>query len=221
MILKENRQINELVLIFVGNFNPSIVQPSWMAHKGLIREEEGLNAKVNVIHNELAQFDLDWLKVQVTRDRFELRTTQEPYFEPLKDIATGIFGILQETPLESFGINHLRHYTLESEKQYYEFGNKLAPLKNWSPIMNDPRVLTLEILMNKPDGGSIRVRIQPSDSIKNSKSAFMSNINDHFVSSLPSTKRSQHLIKLLNENWRESFVLADKTEANIQEIIKL
>lgn len=220
MILSENRQINELVLIFVGNFNPSIIQPFWLAHKGLIREEEGENAKVEVIHNELVKFDLDWLKIQVTKARLELRTTQEPYFEPLKDLACGIIKILRETPLDSFGINHIRHYILESEKQYYEFGNKLAPLSNWSSFMQDPRLVSLELVMNKKENGYIRLRIQPSDSLKNTKNAIMTNINDHYSSEVSGPKKSDQLLNLLMENWNRSFSFANEAESNIEKIIK-
>lgn len=220
MILKENRQINELVLIFVGSFNPVIIQPFWLAHKGLIREEEGENAKVEVIHNELVKFDLDWLKVQVTRARLELRTTQEPYFEPLKDLAIGIVKILSETPIDSFGINHIRHYILESDQQYYNFGNKIAPLGNWSTIMKDPRLLTLEILMNKTENGSVRLRVQPSDSLKNSKNSIMTNINDHYSSDGVGSKRNDNLLKLLADNWQKSFAFANEAEENIQKLIR-
>ena len=220
MILKENRQINELVLIFVGNFNPVIIQPFWLAFKGLIREEEGENAKVEVIHNELVKFDLDWLKVQITKSRLELRTTQEPYFEPLKDLAIGIVKILNETPIDSFGINHIRHYILESDKQYYEFGNRIAPLNNWSAVMKDARLLTLEILMNKTENGSVRLRIQPSDSLKNSKNSIMTNINDHYTSDGVSSKRNENLLKLLADNWQKSFALANEAETNIEKLIR-
>lgn len=221
MMLKENRQINELVLIFVGNFNPVIIQPFWLAHKNLIREEEGANAKVDVIHNELVKFELDWLKIQVTKARLELRTTQEPYFEPLKDLAIGIIKILNETPLDSFGLNHIRHYILESDKQYYDFGNKIAPLSNWNSIMKDPRLLALELLMNKPENGSIRIRVQPSDSLKNTKNAIMTNINDHYSTDTMEPKRNDQLLKLLTENWLNSFSFADAAELNIEKLLKV
>jgi hypothetical protein len=221
MVLKENRQINELVIIFVGNFNPVIIQPFWLTYKNLIREEEGLNAKVEVIHNELVKFEIGgWLNIQVTKARLELRTTQEPYFEPLKDLAIDIIKILNETPLDSFGLNHIRHYILESDKQYFDFGNKIAPLNNWNFIMKDPRLLTLELLMNKPENGSVRIRVQPSDSLKNTKNAIMTNINDHFTIDIVGPKRNDQLLKLLTDKWRDSFTLADEAELNIEKIIK-
>lgn len=221
MILKENRQINELVLIFVGNFNPVIIQPFWLAYKGLIREEEGGSAKVEVIHNELVKFAIGgWLNIQVTKARLELRTTQEPYFEPLKDLAIDIIKILNETPINSFGLNHIRHYILESDKQYFDFGNKIAPLNNWNGIMKDPRLLTLELLMNKPDGGSVRIRVQPSDSLKKTKNSIMTNINDHYTTDVVAPNRNEQLLKLLTENWNNSFSFADKAELNIEKIIK-
>lgn len=219
MILSENRQINELILIFVGKFNPAIISPYWLVYHKLIREEEGKNAKVEVIHNELVKFEIDWLKIQVSKDRFEFKSTQESYFEPLKDLAVSIFKILNQTPLESFGINHLRHYTLDTAKEYYEFGNKLAPLAPWKKTMKDPKVLSLELLDLK-ENGSRRVRIQPSDSLKNTQNAFMININDHFETDLPNPQKNDKLISFLIESWASSFAFADEIESHIEGVLK-
>lgn len=159
--------------------------------------------------------------MQVTRNRLELRTTQEPYFEPLKDLAVGIVKVLNETPIDSFGINHIRHYTLESEKQYYEFGNRIAPLSNWNSIMKDPRLLTLEVLMNDTENGSVRLRIQPSDSLKDTKNSIMTNINDHYSVDVIGVKRNEALVKLLLDNWKKSFLFADIAEGNIERLVRL
>jgi hypothetical protein len=43
-------------IVLVGNFNPAIFQPAWLAAKGLIRESEASAAVVEVIHPELAQY---------------------------------------------------------------------------------------------------------------------------------------------------------------------
>ena len=51
-------EIETFSIVFVGDFNPVILQPFWLANKGLIRESEATNAKVEVIHNEVVKFEL-------------------------------------------------------------------------------------------------------------------------------------------------------------------
>jgi|SRR5690606_18821411 len=216
-MLLENRQINLLSIVIVGDFNPVIIQPFWLASKKLIKEEEATNAKVELIHNELVKFQIgDWLHIQVTRERLEAKTAQEPYFDALRDLLISIFTYLRETPLRAFGINHSRHYSVE-EKQYYDLGDRIAPLSNWNDLFKKPEVLSVEILQkgetNRP-GGEIRLKIQPSDSLKK-RFCFMTNINDHTV-----VKDTVALIQLLKDNWNSSFALANKVELTLEKLIR-
>lgn len=217
-MLQENRQITSLNIVLIGQFNPVIIQPFWLSSKQLIKEEEATTATVEIIHSELVKFRIgDWLGMQITRDRFELHTTLEPYFEPLRDLTLGIFDILKETPLTAIGLNHILHYSLNDEKLYHLLGDKLAPLNNWDGLLNKPEILSLEVVQrgkeNMPDG-SVRIRIQPSDTLKQAYS-FMININDHY-----SLKDIKSLNKLLNDNWSLSFKLASNAEGTIEKILK-
>lgn len=215
-MLSENRQINVLSVVVIGDFNPVIIQPYWLVSKKLIKEEEAESAKVELIHNELVQFHIkDWLYVQVTRERLEVRTAQEPYFDAVRDLVVSIFAYLKETPLRALGVNHTRHYSI-GEKQYYELGDRIAPLSNWDKLFKKPEVLSVEILQkgesNRP-GGEIRLKIQPSDSLKKSFS-FMTNVNDHSVVS-----DAKVLVALLKENWQSTFKLADEIETTMEKLI--
>ena len=85
-------QIETRGIVFLGDFNPSIFQPFWLASKNLIQEEEAKNAKIDVVMNELSRFQLgEWLSVEVSRNRCEFKTMKSPYFSPMKDLAS--FGI--------------------------------------------------------------------------------------------------------------------------------
>ncbi len=221
MVLKENRQISQLVLVFIGDFNPVVVQPYWLASKGLIRETEGEQAVIELIHNDLARFKLDWAEFLVTKDRFELRTTQEPYFDVLKDLAIGIWKILSGTPIRSLGINHLRHYLLESKEQYYNLGNVLAPLKNWEGLFEEPRLLNIEIITSKYKEGIKRIRIQPSDSeTLSGKNAVMLNLNDHYQIAKNAALQGQNPSELLANHWKWSLEFADKAESHLEKLIR-
>ena len=216
-MLSENRQINTINLVVLGDFNPAIIQPFWLVSKKLIKEEEANSANLELIHNELVKYQIgDWLNVSVTRERFEVKTSQEPYFDALRDLVLSVFGILKETPIRALGVNHVRHYTLE-KKPYYDLGNKIAPLKNWEPLLENPEVLGLEILQKgKPNmpGGQVRIKIQPSDTLKNPYS-FMTVVNYHY-----SITDASLLPKLFDECWRKTFKLSDLTEERIDQIIK-
>jgi len=203
MLLDRFLQIETFSLVAIGDFNPVIFQPFWMSSKGLIRDEEAKNAVVDIVHNEILRFELDWLKIEITRTRCEFTTAKEPYFEPLKDLAIGIFEILKETPIKSYGLNHIYDLAFNTDSQYFEIGNKLTPLDLWKEDIKSPRLFQLEIFENeRKDGldGYRRIRITPSD--KSISFGVAVNINDHFnINKLDFTTH-------LEENWNNSFVQA-------------
>jgi hypothetical protein len=107
-------QKESLSIVFLGEFNPVILQPFWLLNKGLIREEEAKNAKVGVIHNEIVKYELDWVGIEISKQRCEFKTTKSPYFYPMRDLAISVFKILRETPLKALGINHIFDFQLPS-----------------------------------------------------------------------------------------------------------
>jgi len=107
-MLNNYLQIHTASVVFVGEFNPVIIQPFWLANKKLIRDQEAQDAKVEIIHNEIVKFEIDWARFEITKDRFEIRTSQEPYFEPMRDLVISIFEILKETPISALVSNNLK-----------------------------------------------------------------------------------------------------------------
>lgn len=199
-------EIKNLSIVLVGNFNPSIVQPHWLANKGLIREEEANEAKIDLIHNEYACFNLGWAKLEVWLDKFAVSTTQEPYFEIIRDLCVGIFATLKETPVTAVGINTTSHLRTLTKKQYSEFGDKLVPLANWD-FLNNPRVRTIEMLDNEiaERNGYRRIIIQPSDKLSDT---IMFNINDHYNFE-DKTAINNQLTNLFNNHWHTSLKESD------------
>lgn len=204
-MLHDYLQVYRLSIVLTGEFNPVIVQPFWLASKKLIREAEATTAKVQIIHNDIVQFDLDWVSIEITKRRFEFKTSQEPYFEMVKDLAISIFEILNETPITALGINHIKHYSLRDAAQFYSFGDRLAPLSNWS-FLEGPRLFNLEIVeVNRPDAlnGNYRIRIYPSDS--DGRFGVVFNINDHYAFSSGNSKsNSSDAVKTLASQWKNS-----------------
>lgn len=198
-------EIKTIHLVFAGDFNPSIIQPFWLANKGLIRDSEAQDAKVEIIHNEFVRFSFDWVTIEVRQDRFDIQSSQEPYFSIVKDLCIGIFNSLKETPIKGLGINHIWHCNLRNSESYFEFGNKLAPLINFD-FLNNARMIHLDIIEqkrsdNKP--GSYRIRIEPTDKASTNFGVAI-NINDHFGLDVNNTGRGGEMLKILKENFDSS-----------------
>jgi hypothetical protein len=219
-MLKDYLQVRTLSLVFLGDFNPIIVQPYWLVSKKLIKEQEAKETEVELLHNELVKYDLGWASLEITKKRFELRTSKEPYFEPLKDLIISIFSILSETPINAVGINHIMHFALPDKERFYEFGNKLAPLNIWENMINDPRLLLFEILEQKrKDGrpGFVRIKVQPSD--QNIQYGVSLNINDHYSIGIGEDGQKGEILKCLKDNWSYSFKRADEITEELWEKI--
>lgn len=207
------KQVYTLSIVLIGNFNPPIVQPFWFSSKKLIREQEAQDAIIEVIHPELVRWNIGWMSVEVTQSRFEIRSSQEPYFEPIRDILVSLIGILKETPLSAFGINHLLYFALPDENRYYEFGDKIVPLSNWSKFLKEPRLFLVDVGEAKRGDnyvGQYRVRIQPSDLKLTTPWGILISINDHFDLN-GVNKQAADLIEILKENWLGSFTRAMET----------
>jgi len=221
-MLEDYLQIESLSIVFLGDFNPVILQPFWLSSKGLIREDEAITAEVKIIHNEIVKFELDWVSVEISKQRCEFKTNKSPYFEILKDLSLGVFKILRETPIKSLGINHIFDLALRSQESYYQFGDKLAPLQNWTDILNDPRLLILEILEeNRKDGykGRYRVRVTPSD--HNKPFGISVNINDHFKLEDHEKGTDMEMVKVLETNWENSLKRSKSvTQSLLNKILK-
>jgi Cu/Ag efflux protein CusF len=191
--------------VFVGNFNPKIFQPSWFAAEGLIGKQDAEEAKVEVIHPDISIFSLEWVKVQVLRERFSVETKQEPYDEALRDIAFGTFTILKHTPLTKMGINMFMHFRVESDAKWHAIGHKLAPKDIWEGVLQKPGMKSLAMEeYPRRDGynGYIQVKIEPSSQVK---PGLFFGINDHIAVKDPENATgSDEIVNLLKEIWPES-----------------
>ena len=74
-------------IVLVGDFNPPILNPDWLAARGLIREEEAQDAKgVGVISQDLTAFSTAWLELEVTRERFAAHTSDPSNVATLSEL---------------------------------------------------------------------------------------------------------------------------------------
>ena len=168
-------------IVLIGDFNPKIFQPAWFAAQEppLIPKLEAEEAKIEIIHSDVATFEVDWFRLQVLRNRFQISSYQESRYEFLRDLVLGTFQILQHTPVREIGINREVHSGVENEKVWHEFGHRIAPKDVWNGILEKPGLLSLTMVGVRTDGhnGDINVIVQPSTTIR---PGIYFNVNDHY-----------------------------------------
>jgi len=205
-------------VVLRGDFTPTIFQPAWLASHKLIRQQESDAAKVDVIHPNATQFTTEWLQLKVLQDRFDVATTQESFYEPLRDLVVGVLKILNEIPLKALGINRGFHYRLESERMWHNIGHQLAPQKPWESLLDKPGLRSLIIEGVRPDGhaGYIQAKVGPSTKVKFGVHIEM---NDHYElkSGDANAPAARHATELLTECWagsmKRSLAIAEKIAA--------
>ncbi len=198
-------ELQGLTLVLVGDFNPKIFQPDWFALQDLMTSEEASNADVEIVHPDVCSFSVDWASLQVTREKFIIRSQMDPYFERVRDITLASFSILQHTPLKMLGINHDAHYSTVSETEWNEIGHHLAPKDDWKGVLDAPGLRTLIIEESKRrDGrkGHLQIKVEPSQKV--TPGIFL-HLNDHYVFETKlEPAASAELKEILDEGWSRS-----------------
>lgn len=200
----QHPEMQGISVVWLGDFNPKIFQPAWFAAEGLIRKQEAEEANIEIIHPEVVSFALEWLRLQVTRERFFVSTTQEPYYEVVRDLVLGTFSLLRHTPVHKMGINTDMHFRMGSEDAWHAFGHRLAPKDLWQGILENPGMRSLTMEGRRPDGckGSIHVKVEPS--VRVHPGVYV-NVNDHYeVADPKSVIGSDEMRTLFERSWGES-----------------
>jgi len=197
--------IQAVSIVLRGEFRPTIFHPSWLASYDLIRRQEADAATIELIHPNAAVFKLDWLDFRVTEDTFLVSTTQEPYYEALRDLVLGVLDILSYTPVNLMGINRDFHYRAPSLDVWHSIGHRLAPKHDWEDVLEQPGIRTMTMEGVRPDklAGYIHAKVEPSPLIQ---PGIYIQVNDHFDfrSSKASTIGASDAIRVLTEQWSDS-----------------
>lgn len=206
-------QIKErkLDLVLIGDLNPHIFQPEWFVVQKLLGEKEGASAKVEVIHSDIAVFELEWLRLEVTRSRLVATTKDDRYHEILRDLIIGAFTVLSHTPLKMVGINITFNYLLSDEKVWHSIGDQLAPKGIWKQVIDTPGLRSLAIESKSAVKDNYKNIVSVAVSPTNVKLALRIHINDHYE--LTDLKgdfvNSSAIIDVLRKEWDNSKAKAD------------
>ncbi len=193
-------------IVLLGDFNPKIFQPAWFAAQNLIGEKEAELADVQVIMPDVVVCTMEWLRVQVTHERFQFSTEQEPYYELMRDLTIGTFTLLEHTPIHSLGINMDFHYKMPSIDSWHAFGHKLAPKPHWEGILKNPGLATLIMQGERTDNytGYMRVSVAPSVKTKSTHGIHIG-VNDHYqLPDINNVLGCGEIIKILKDTWIDS-----------------
>lgn len=205
-------------VVLVGSFNPSIVQPYWLASKGLVKPEEAEHADVEVISRELVSFRLpESLGIQVTLDRFQIAEASAPSRELLRDLAEGVLRYLPETPLAAMGINHNYHYRVATEDAWHAFGHHVAPKEMWEGVLREPGTRSLILQGVRPDEYAGRVIVQIEPSLRVHPGIFVA-LNDHFQLDAMDMTTGERAIDVLVNAWEPS---VDRAQAITDQVLKV
>lgn len=196
----------EASIVVRGDFTPSVFQPFWLASNNLIKVAEAETARIKVLTPALTDFSTEWLSLNVTATRFQIKTEQEPYFEPLRDLGIGLFTLLQDTPLRVMGVNRNFVYNLHSEDDWNSLGHRLTPKEDWNKILDSPGMRAVIIEGKRPDNyeGYIQVTVQP---VRNEEVEFgvFIGVNDHFVLAEENRPdKAQEIVEILSQSWTNS-----------------
>lgn len=133
-ISKSKAEIRGISIVFLGDFNPIIFQPSWFVSENLMTKAESDSADVQIVHADVTNFQLTWIWVSVTRDRAQFTCTAQPYFERVVGVTCNVFELLRHTPVRVLGINHEAHFRAPSIEKWHELGDALAPKSLWKVL---------------------------------------------------------------------------------------
>ncbi len=206
----------ELSIVMLGNFNPIIINPNWLSGKELISDSEvkaARNSENFVIHPEVSQFKLSYCTITITKDRYNITSTEEGYFDRIQELTTAIFSLLGETPIIQMGINTTYHYGFSKTDEWHQFGNIMAPKKIWSKVTKNPGLKQLTILSERDDGldGEINTTVGISEIFMDR--GIRIQVNDHYNLFTEEERRIGKYINAANclkilEDWGQKLDIA-------------
>lgn len=207
-------------IIVLGDFNPAVFTPAWFALHDLLPKNVADSADLKVAHPRVAEFDADWLSLQVTDDRFVATTSQAPWVR-VRDLVVRVFKEqLVHTPLRACGVNRWVHFRLRSADDRDRIGRTLAPTAPWGACGRGlgldsegggMRSLTMSQLRpeGRPAGGQINVTVEPSVQVPDGMGIYV-HVNDHYAVDDAVSGTAERLMMLLGGNFGEAMKRAEE-----------
>lgn len=206
-------EISGTNIVLIGSFNPKIFQPEWFLRQNLLPTSEAEAADIKVVHPEICFFETERFVIQVTSQRFLAASKTSANAEPLRDLVSGTFFILEHTPASAMGLNTQMHFQLSSEADWHKLGDNLAPKDGWASILSGrPGMLSLTVQSgaDPANGSRTTVKIEPSVRLK--FGAYFE-INENYPAQ--SDNGLKELMDILRGRWAEAQTYAGKIASHI------
>jgi hypothetical protein len=202
-----------LNIVLVGDFNPAILQPAWLAANDLLRWEEADSANIQIVSRDVTIFSTDWVELAATPDRFQVTSAAAPSYKLVRDLIIGVFRLLPHTPIRALGINRNYHFRVPDQKTWDAFGDKIAPKDLWQDVLVDPGTRSLIMLGKRPDeyAGNFVVQVEPSLRFQGIYIA----TNDHFQLDAMEVATAEGMADILGSEWEASEERANNTTTRL------
>jgi hypothetical protein len=195
-------EISGSAIVMLGTFNPAILQPQWFAKQELLPEEEADSANIQIIHQQVSQFETERFIFQITLDRFAAMTKPNAVDAPLRDLVAGTFYILEHTPVHAMGLNRLMHFAMHSDEAWHHVGDTLVPKKAWSDLVpGRPGMRNLQILYGNAGPGQPDVTVTVQPSVKVQPGVYFE-VNYNFARQ--EDKGLEYLLGILKDRWEDT-----------------
>lgn len=204
-------------IVVLGNFNPAIFSPDWLARNNLIGEgdatvaREGRTGKQPLISHQVTNIDTEWFTLQVLDSKFSL--TSKGVLNPaLKDLAIGIFQLVPHTPVIAIGLNFIGQFKLNTVEEQHKIGDVFAPKDVWNTLYPDDFYAGLENLTIRIQHGSREEGAPDTNDEKrillhrssNFKSGIALSLNDHrdlTEGTDDSLSPAERLVEIVEDQW--------------------
>ncbi len=210
--LRIEPEISGADIVLAGNFNPVIFTPAWFALHELLPESA---ARLEVAHQHATALDTDWMRLNVTLERFHMTTAQAPYTR-ICDLVLRVFKEqLPHTPVSALGINRNVHFHVDSFLIRDRIGRTLAPVEPWGRWAKDlgldgehGGMSSLTMSQIDPEdrlkGGRVNVTVEPSKRVGSGRTGVYVSVNDHYQIDHSDPRSCEVSMKYLEENFENS-----------------
>lgn len=206
----------EASIVLVGSLNPAIFHPEWLLRHGLIAKDDLDGADVDIVHRDLAKFSLDWLKIDVTRDKLIARTNDPSKYEPLGDLMISVLKILEHMPILQMGMNRKLRYIIEKEELWHKIGDNLAPKKYWDILPERAGLKQMHIEYQRIDDleGKLNFVVRP---VLSEDCTVFFDVNSHIELQIKKDDKETNIDAepIINDQWEKSLEFAIKSCENI------
>jgi len=205
-------------VVLLGDFNPAILHPAWLAAHDLLRQEEADAAEIQLVSRDLTVFSTEWVELAASPDRFSVASASAPSYNLLRDLTIGVFRLLPHTPIRALGINRNQHFPVEDVGAWNAFGDRLAPKDIWSNILQSPGMRSLIMQGKRPDEyvGHVLVQVEPSLRLEH---GIYIGLNDHVQLDQMDMTTTSEMADVLEDTWEPAKARAEVITTQLLETL--